>query len=296
MTRTPFDALGTPATVLVGLIGAGIQLSRSAAMHEAEGAAQGLRLVYRLLDADRMDPVPPIAELLRAAELCGFAGLNITFPYKLAVTEHLDSLSDDAQALGAVNTVVFRDGLRLGFNTDLGGFSDSFAAEMAGVPRRDVLQIGAGGAGLAVAFALLDNGVEHLAVHDLDRPRAETLVATIAKRYGRDRVSLAADVDGRFDGVVNATPMGMAKLPGSPYPVDRLTPDMWVADVIYFPLETELVRAAKALGCRAIGGAGMAVGQAVRAFRHFTGRDADPARMRARFEALGDDGGAAPIA
>ncbi|MCQ0988915.1 shikimate dehydrogenase [Jiella marina] len=293
MTPPSLQPIGTPETVLAGLIGAGIGLSRTPAMQEAEGAAQGLRLVYRLFDTDRMDP-PPLEELLRAAELCGFAGLNVTYPYKVAILDHLDTLSDEARALGAVNTVIFREGRRLGFNTDLAGFSKSFGSEMPDVARSRVLQLGAGGAGFAVAFGLMANKVGHLVIHDPDEARATALATAINARHGSDRASVAATLDEvddhrtPFDGIVNASPIGMAKLPGTPYPLERLTPRMWVADVIYFPLETELLRGARALGCRTMGGAGMAVGQAAAAFEHFTGKTADPERMKARFLALGN--------
>ncbi|TFF24868.1 shikimate dehydrogenase [Jiella endophytica] len=280
-------ARGTPETLTLGLIGAGIGLSRTPAMQEAEGMAHGYRTVYRLFDTGQMASPPPLGDLLKAMELTGYAGLNITYPYKIAVLEQLDELGPEAEALGAVNTIVLRGGRRIGYNTDLGGFADSFAREMAGAKRRRVLQIGAGGAGMAVAFALLDNGVEELCVFDIDRLRAESLVAIAARRFGPARLRLVHAVDGTYDGIVNATPIGTDKRPGTPYPLERLTPEIFVADVNYFPLETELVKAAKAKGCLAMGGAGMAVGQAVRSFRHFTGLDADPGRMMATFLALG---------
>jgi shikimate dehydrogenase len=284
-----YQALGTPKTVLAGLIGSGIQLSRTPAMHEAEGAAHGLRYVYRLFDTDRMGATPPpLADLLRAAELSGFSGLNITYPYKIEVIGHLDVLSDNAQAIGAVNTVVFRDGKRFGHNTDLWGFGESFTQNFAGSAKDRVLQIGAGGAGVATAFAMMQRGVGHLVIYDTSAARAESLAAAIAARHGDDSISVISDMAdaGAVDGVVNATPVGMAKLPGSPFPLDRLTSSMWVSDVIYFPLETELVLAARAKGCKAVGGSDMAVFQAIRAFELFSGVKADPQRMRQTFASL----------
>lgn len=287
MTVPLSSALGTPKTLTLGLIGQGIALSRTPAMQESAGEGHGLRTVYRLFDTGTMASPPPLPDLLKAMELTGYAGLNITYPYKIAVTDHLDQLGPEAEALGAVNTIVFHQGRRIGHNTDLGGFSDSFAEEMAGAKRQRVLQIGAGGAGMAVAFALIENGAEELCVFDIDRLRAESLVAAVAKRFGTDRVRLIHDVEGAYDGIVNATPIGTDKRPGTPYPLERLTRDVFVADVNYFPLETALVKAAKAKGCRAMGGAGMAVGQAVRSFGHFTGLTADRERMMATFLALG---------
>ncbi|MCQ2006374.1 shikimate dehydrogenase [Rhizobium sp. NRK18] len=284
-----YQALGTPKTVLAGLIGSGIQLSRTPAMHEAEGAAHGLRYVYRLFDTDRMGTTPPpLADLVRAAELSGFAGLNITYPYKIEVIDHLDALSDNAQAIGAVNTVVFRDGKRFGHNTDLWGFGESFTQNFAGSAKDRVLQIGAGGAGVATAFAMMQRGVGHLVICDTSAARAESLASAIAARHGDGSISVITNIAdaGAVDGVVNATPVGMAKLPGSPFPLDRLTASMWVSDVIYFPLETELVLAARAKGCKAVGGSDMAVFQAIRAFELFSGVKADPQRMRQTFANL----------
>jgi shikimate dehydrogenase len=269
--------------VLAGLIGAGIQASRSPALHEREGAEQGLRLIYRLIDLDRLGlGVESLGDLLTAAERMGFQGLNITFPAKQAVIPLLHELSEDARALGAVNTVVLRDGRRIGHNTDCSGFAEGFRRGLPGVKRDRVVQLGAGGAGSAVAQALLAEGVGELVVTDTDPSRAAALAARFPA--GRVRVSadLAADV-AAADGIVNCTPVGMAKLPGTPLPVALLRPALWVAEIVYFPLETELLRAARAIGCRTLDGGGMAVFQAVGAFRLFTGREPDAARMLAHF-------------
>lgn len=277
-------------TVLVGLVGRGIQLSRTPAMHEAEGRAQGLAYVYRLLDTDRMgSPRPALAEIVRFAELFGFCGFNVTFPYKQAILPLLDDLSPAARDLGSVNTVVLRDGRRLGHNTDMWGFRESFRRGMAGVRRDTVLLVGAGGAGVAVAHALLDLGAARLLVHDTDAARAAALAARLEARFGAGRAATAGDPGaalGEADGVVNATPVGMAKLPGTPLPAGLLRPAHWVADIVYFPLETELLRHARSLGCRTLSGEGMAVWQAVRAFEHFTGLSPDADRMKAAFAAF----------
>ncbi len=281
----------TPDTTLVGLIGRGIGPSRTPVMHEAEAARLGHRLIYRLMDVDEMPGTPGIGELVRAAEISRFAGLNITYPYKIDVIGELDSLSDSAQAVGAVNTVVFRDGKRFGHNTDLWGFAESFRRCMADAPRSRVLLIGAGGAGGAVAHALADCGVRTLVVADTAPERAEDLSERLRRNRPGITVETVTDkeaVAGSFDGVVNATPMGMAKLPGSPFPTDRLHQGMWVADIVYFPLETEFLQAARAAGCRTMSGATMAVFQAVRAFELFTGLRPDFDEMRAAFDSRGE--------
>ena len=278
-------------TVLTGLIGRGIGQSRSPAMHEAEGAANGLRYTYRLFDMDQPDMAGlSLADVLNRAEADGFAGLNITFPFKIDVIDHLHFLSDNARKVGAVNTVVFRDGKRYGHNTDLWGYAQGFRTGMTDVALDRVLLLGAGGAGVAVANALFDLGVKSLWIHDTNDARRDALVVALADLYGADRVSgtdSASLASLTVNGVVNATPVGMAKLPGSPFPKDLLRPDMWVSDIVYFPLETQLLADARAAGCRVLPGSGMAVYQAVRAFELFTGIAPDAARMKRVFESLG---------
>lgn len=275
--------------VRVGLVGKGIQLSRSPAMHEAEGRRQQIDYSYRLFDVDEMGPTPPsLSEIVRIAQDEGYSGLNITHPYKQAILVHLDRLSDNAKAIGSVNTVVFANGQRSGHNTDLWGFRESFAAELDDVARKQVLLLGAGGAGAAVGHALLELGVEKLLIGEPDETRAQSLLLRLQVRFGEGRASIVEDMaaaTATVDGLVNATPVGMASQPGTPIETALLRPEMWVADVIYFPLETELLAAARIRGCRTMSGEGMAIFQAVRAFEHFAGTPADAETMRAAFAA-----------
>jgi shikimate dehydrogenase len=281
----------TPRSVLVGLIGSGIQASRTPAMHEREGAAQGVAYVYRIIDLDTLGlTAAALPELLTAARRFGFAGLNITHPCKQAVIPLLDDLSDDARALGAVNTVVFgRDGRAVGHNTDWSGFAEAFRRSLADAARKRVVQFGAGGAGAAVAHALLTLGVEELSLVDTDRGRSERLAQDLCGRFGKGRAR-AADETARAvraaDGIVNTTPLGMAKYPGMPLARELLRPQLWVADIVYLPLETELLASARAIGCRSMGGGGMAVFQAADAFRLFSGLTPDPERMIRHFESM----------
>lgn len=283
------ERAGLGASVLVGLIGAGIQESRTPHMHEAEGARLGLRYIYKLLDIEPIGLGPEaLPDLVRAAELTGFVGLNVTHPFKQSILPLLDELSSEAAAIGAVNTVVFQRGKRIGHNTDCWGFAESFRRQMAESPVRTVVQIGAGGAGTAVARALMDVGVESLIIHDANGDRALTLASALSREYGAGRataVSSPATALAHADGLVNATPMGMAKYPGLPVDADLLRPALWVADIVYFPLETELLRAARKLGSRTLSGAGMALFQAVKAFELFSGIRPDADAMRRHFEA-----------
>jgi shikimate dehydrogenase len=261
-------------------------------MHELEGAAQGLRYVYKLIDLAALGLDPDVLpELVEAARRFGFAGLNVTHPCKQSIIPLLDELTPDARALGAVNTVVFEGGRAVGHNTDWWGFAESFRRELSDVPRDQVVQFGAGGAGAAVAHALLRLDIRSLAVVDTDRDRARALAAELCGRFGSGRAWAAEDVASAVsaaDGLVNATPIGMAKYPGLPLRADLLRPELWVADIVYFPLETELLRRARSLGCRTMSGAGMAVFQAVGAYRLFTGREPDVDRMFQHFNAAGE--------
>lgn len=276
-------------SVRVGLIGKGIQKSRTPGMHMAEGVAQGLDYTYTLLDIDLLSPSKSLSEIVSDAESAGFAGLNVTYPFKVEITGLLDELSEAAAAVGAVNTVVFRNGRRMGHNTDLWGFAENFRRNMSDVPRANVMLIGAGGAGAAVAHALADCGVAKLWISDVDQRKAEDLALQVSGRYGEGRAEAVADIGAVAaicDGLVNATPVGMASLPGLPIAQDLIAPSMWIADIVYFPLETELLRVARLNGCRTLSGAGMAVFQAVRAFELFTGIKPEVARMEATFRAF----------
>ncbi|AUF96696.1 shikimate dehydrogenase [Pseudomonas sp. 02C 26] len=277
-------------SILAGLIGRGIQASRTPALHEHEGDAQSLRYLYRLIDADQLgleDSALP--DLLEAAQRTGFTGLNITFPFKQAILPLLDELSDEARGIGAVNTVVFKDGKRIGHNTDCLGFAEGFRRGLGDVSKRLVVQMGAGGAGAAVAHALLAEGVEQLVLFEVDVARGQALVDNLNQRFGVGRAALGGDLAATLadaDGLVNTTPVGMAKLPGTPLPVELLHARLWVAEIIYFPLETALLRHARALGCRTLDGGNMAVFQAVKAFELISGRVADASRMQAHFASM----------
>ncbi|MBP0496300.1 shikimate dehydrogenase [Roseomonas indoligenes] len=292
--RHPAAAPYTPGdSLLLGLIGAGIGLSRTPALHEAEAAALGIPCIYRLIDITRLGLGPEsLPDLLTSAERMGFNGLNVTFPCKQAVIPLLDELSEEASALGAVNTVVLRDGRRIGHNTDFSGFTEGFRRQLPGVPLGRVVQLGAGGAGAAVSQAMLAMGTERLTLFDRDADRAASLAEFLSARFGPGRAVPGADLPAAMaaaDGLVHCTPTGTAAHPGLPLPAELLHPRLWVSEIVYFPLETPLLQAARALGCRTAHGGGMAVFQAVHAFRHFTGLEPDAARMEARFRALGGD-------
>ncbi|PWJ56100.1 shikimate dehydrogenase [Quadrisphaera granulorum] len=273
--------------VQLGLVGQGIGASLTPAMQEREGRWNGLDLHYGLLDADRLGiSAADLPALLLWARRLGYAGLNITHPFKQAVVALLEEVSQDAADLGAVNTVIFRDGRAVGANTDWSGYGRAFRAALPEAVHDRAVLVGAGGAGSAVGYALLHAGAEHVAVVDADRERAAACVSRLAARFGQDRISASDDLPAALagaDGVVNATPLGMHGHPGSSVPAELLHERLWVSDVVYFPLETELVSNARARGCRVLPGGGMAVGQAVGAFELFTGLAADAGRVEQHF-------------
>lgn len=273
---------------VVGLIGAGIGASLSPSLHEREADELGLRYIYQLIDINAMGfGSRDAADLVEQARRMGFRGLNITYPCKQAVVRHLDELSQEAAFLGAVNTVVFEAGLAIGHNTDWYGFTQGFRRGLKGVPMREVVLLGAGGAGAAVAHAVLSLGVRRLTIVDPQSDRAAQLAAKFNEHYnGATVVSGNPESVANADGLINATPIGMAAHPGLPIAPNLLRPSLWVADVVYVPLETELLRHARERGCRVLNGGGMVVFQAAEAFRLFTGRTPDAERMYRHFVAL----------
>lgn len=307
----------TVRTLHTGLIGSGIGPSLSPALHEREARELGLALDYPRFDLDVLGvEADAVGALLARARAAGHRGVNVTHPCKQLVIPHLDALSPDAAAIGAVNTVVFEAERAVGHNTDWSGFRDGLLDGLPGAPMDRVVLLGAGGAGAAAAHALVTLGVGELTVLDVDADRAAALAARVglARPDRGARVSAAGEPPGvgggvagsvvvggsvadlgsaldGADGLVHATPVGMAEHPGLPLPAALLRPDLWVAEIVYRPLDTALLRAARAAGGRTLDGGRMAVHQAAEAFRLFTGLDPDPARMlRHLAELVGQEG------
>ncbi|WP_193181241.1 shikimate dehydrogenase [Nisaea sediminum] len=277
-----------PGRLIVGLIGEGIGASRTPAMHEAEGKAQGLDYSYRLIDTAGMER-PDLEALLADAEAAGFAGVNVTHPFKQQVLAHVAEQAAEVGKVGASNTVLFTACGRKAHNTDYLGFFHAFRSELGEEPMDRVLLLGAGGAGRAVGLALAEAGVRNLLIRDRNAAAAERLVADIETQFPEAKAETVteADLSGVVsDGVVNATPVGMLRHPGMPIVRDVLVRKPWVADIVYFPLETELLKTARELGCVTMSGRGMAVMQAAKAFELFTGIEVDPDRMARAFDSF----------
>jgi quinate/shikimate dehydrogenase (NAD+) len=271
----------------VGLIGSSIEGSLSPALHEREAEELGLHCVYRLIDIDVLGlGADAVGDLVAQAEREGFAGVNITHPCKQEALRVLDELSAEARALQAVNTVVFRDGRRIGHNTDWSGFAEGVRRGLPSASLNRVVLVGAGGAGSAVAYALLGLGARTLDVVDVDPERAARLAAAVGGDNGTVVPGTIGQLEhllARADGLVNASPVGMTPELGIPVSPSLLRSDLWVADVVYRPLDTELLREARARGCRTVNGGDMLVFQAAAAFRLFTDVSPDPDRMYRHF-------------
>jgi shikimate dehydrogenase len=280
----------TTTSFVVGLLGDNIGGSLAKPLQEGEGEAQGLSLAYRLVDGTHTGlGLDDTADVLRWATRLGFDGLAVTHPFKNAVMSCVDEATPEAQALGASNLVVIRDGRSVAHNTDWVGFAEALRATLPEALGDRMVLLGAGGAGVAVGYAALRYGAAQLKIVDQDVERAAAVAARLGALVGRDRVSSTTDLAAALrgaGGLIQATPVGMDAHPGLPFDPALLRPDQWVADIIYFPLETELVHRARAAGCRVMTGGAMAVHQHAAAFALLTGRPADIRRMQATFEAL----------
>lgn len=273
----------------IGLIGEHIGTSLSPMIHEAEAQAQGLdNFRYELIDLEgQPDAAEGLGETIRHYAADGFTGFNVTHPHKQNVIEYLDELTDAAATLGAVNNVIRTENGWVGHNTDHSGFLGGLHARLPeGAPRETAVLFGAGGAGAAVASALLDFDVQHLYVIDPQQSQlnqlhdrlASTLSAGVQLQTGGPE--MATHWVPNAQAVVNATPIGMEHLPGTPFDVSLLTHNHWVADVIYRPVETQLLAHARSLGCNTVDGTAMLVEQAADTFEYQTGVAADRQRMR----------------
>jgi shikimate dehydrogenase len=253
-------------TRVAAVIGSPVSHSRSPGIHNAAFEALGLDWVYVALEC----PAGSAGLALDAMATLGLGGLSVTMPHKEDVARRLDDLDPLAARLGAVNCVA-RDGDGLvGHNTDASGFPAWL--DSAGHPLADavVAVIGAGGAGRAVVAGALDAGAQRVLVVNRSAERSGEAIALDPSRcVAGDTADLrSADV------VVNATPVGMSGTPGLPVDLSLLRPDAVVADLVYDPVETDLVRAARERGMVALDGLGMLVHQAVGAFRLWTGVEA----------------------
>ncbi len=274
--------------ILVGLMGWPVSHSKSPAMHNAAFRAAGINGFYALL------PVSPdrIGEAVLGLRALGFRGANVTIPHKQAVTHYLDSLTPEAQAIGAVNTIlVEEDGALLGTNTDAAGFVRDL--EMVGVSFQRLKQeyalvLGAGGSARAVAYALATRGVPTRIL--ARRPeQARALISTLSPHLSQPAILTAhpwsdlPSVGPEAALIVNCTPVGMTpRVQASPWPQDLpFHVGQIVYDLVYNPRRTQLMKQAQEAGAQAWNGLGMLVHQGALAWELWTGRSAPIAIMRA---------------
>ncbi|KMO41095.1 shikimate dehydrogenase [Methylobacterium tarhaniae] len=276
-------AHGHARPILLGLIGSPIAHSASPAMHEAAAEAVGLRAHYQLIDVPGADAAR-LRGLLSSLAPIGFSGVNVTFPYKETVLPLLDALSPGARAVGAVNTIVVRDGQLTGHNTDTTGFARALTQAFGPEPDGPVALIGAGGVGKAVAVALARFPGLEVRLVDADPAKAEAVAASLAGHASLRVCRRIGEAVEGARGIVNGTPVGMLPDRGTPVPLDLLRPGMWVADAVYSPLWTPLLTEAARIGARTMTGRELAIHQALDAFALFTGREAPVSAMARAFD------------
>ena len=280
---------------LVGLVGEGITASLTPAMHEAEARALGLDYEYRIFDLIELGrPAADVGAILADAQSAGFAAMNITHPCKQLVLDLVDELDTDAAHLRAVNLVVFDDGRLRGYNTDWMGYRDALAAGLPEASFERVVQIGCGGAGAATAYALLTQGTRRLDLFDAEPRRTAELAERMRAHFPEQTIATLSSEElahaiAAATGIVHATPMGMLHHPGVAFDLDLLQQGAWVSDVVYRPLETQLIRQAARRGHPVLDGGLMAVGQACASLHIITGIRPDRDRMQRHFRELISD-------
>lgn len=269
----------------LGLIGDNIAASRAPALHELAGRIVGLDVRY-----DRLIPREEALDFDALFTACpgrGYAGLNITYPYKERAAARVRVEDPAVRRLGAVNTVIFGPEGARGFNTDYSGFIAAYRAARGAAAPGPVCMIGAGGAGRAVGFGLMTLGLTELRLFDRERGKAEALAAALREASPGLSVSVAADAEAAArgaEGLVNCTPVGMVGYGGTPLPRAAMAGAVWAFDAVYTPVDTPFLRDAAAEGLAAISGYELFFHQGVDAFRIFAGREVDQGALRAGLE------------
>jgi shikimate dehydrogenase len=266
--------------MLAAIIGYPLGHSMSPAIHNAAYKAMGLDLTFEAWSTPPAN-VPSAVARVREAEMLG---MNVTVPHKQAVMPLLDAVDTTASAIGAVNTIVKQDGRLVGYNTDRYGFIRSLREAGCEPSGKHVVILGYGGSERAVAYGLAEAGAASIsiagrrpegiaeAVEQLETTTPRPLA--IGALYNDESLAM---ICARADLIVNCTPVGMrhTETEGtSPLPAQLLRPGIWVSDLIYNPLETELLRLAREADAHALNGLDMLVYQAAEAIRLWTGREA----------------------
>jgi shikimate dehydrogenase len=261
----------TGKTRLVGVIGWPIEHSLSPPMQNAAIARLGLDWVYVAM------PVHPdrLAAAVAGARALGFVGINVTIPHKEAVIACLDRVDPAARAIGAVNTVHFTESEVVGYNSDAYGYTRTIEQEAGfDFAGKTVLQLGAGGAGRAMAAGAAEAGAACLRLFDIDGPRADRLADDLLRHYPALRIERPDKLDAvAAEGaqlIANATPLGMKPADPLPIPESCFAAGHVVFDAVYNPAETRLIKAARGRGARTVGGLGMLARQGAWSLRLWT--------------------------
>jgi shikimate dehydrogenase len=277
------SAMASPE-VWLGLIGSGIGRSLTPFLQEQAGAQFGLSLRYELFDTPA-DQGHGLEAQLRGLANAGYVGVNITHPFKELAFGLVEVHDPMVRQIAAINTVRFADGQ--GFNTDYSGFVRAYRHALGSLSPGVVLVVGAGGAGRAVAFALVALGASEVRIVDNDALKAEQLVASLRLVGAKALAFKLEDLPqaSRADGLANCTPLGMYQYPGNPIAPKLVGAQAWAFDAIYTPLETQFLADARGKGLRIINGAELMFFQAVDAFEIWTGQQLEEAPLYAIIQA-----------
>lgn len=259
----------------LGLIGDNITASQSPRLHTLAGRLCGLHVSYERLVPAQMGR--SFEEIFTWCGNEGFAGINVTYPYKEQVTTFVHVEDPAVAAIGACNTVMFGKPVPLGANTDHSGFMRAFQTSFGTEKPGHVAMAGAGGVGKAIAFALAGLGCARLTIFDTDRSRAEPLVNELGASFSMS-VEIAGAIEEAMDvadGLVNCTPLGMVGYGGSAFPINLIGKQRWAFDAVYTPVDTEFLIACRSAGAAILSGYELFFFQGVDAFRLFTGADVD---------------------
>jgi shikimate dehydrogenase len=266
----------------LGLIGDNIAQSQAWRLHRIAGAQNGISVTYdRLIPKERGLAFDALFDWCAAN---AYRGLNITYPYKEKAAPRVTIDDPLVRAIGAVNTIIFENGAARGYNTDYSGFIAAYRRVRGASPPGDVLMIGAGGVGKAIAFGLIALGVAALRIVDRDADRAEALADAVRAAapgvpvcVGTDAAGLAAGASG----LVNCSPVGMVGYDGTPLPPAAMRGAAWAFDAVYTPVDTQFLGDAAAEGLTIISGYELFIGQGVDAWTIFSGAPLDDERLRA---------------
>lgn len=255
---------------LAGVIGSPVAHSRSPQLHGHWLKTYGLSGHYIPMDVSSGN----LKKVLKALPKMGFVGVNITIPHKERVMDLADHVSDRATLIGAANTLIFRaDGTLFADNTDGYGFIENLRQ---GAPEwkpdaGPAVVLGAGGASRAIVSSLLDAGVPQILVSNRTRVRAEQIREDFGTKVQVVEWVQAGNILEDAATVVNTTSLGMAGKPELRVPLDGLNRASLVTDLVYNPLQTQLLAAAEAVGCKTVDGLGMLLHQAVPGFERWFG-------------------------